>query len=157
VDTRLTIEQPYLFNKPIFGIWETYATVNKQANYNNTLYGSKLTFQFELPRFTAVNLLSTYYNIEVSKEAYRVRSDSLSDKLISVIGTDFGRTTVNDILFPTSGYIITFQLEEANSLPWAISRIAGSGLTVHYFIKSFITALSIGHLIQEENKFLLQN
>ncbi len=123
VDARATIEQPYLFNRPIFGIWETYATVNKQAAYNNTLYGSKITFQFELPRFTAINMLSTYYNIENSKELYRVRNDSLSNKLISVLGTDFGRTTVDDILFPTSGYIISFQLEEANSIPYFLSKI----------------------------------
>lgn len=123
VDARVTIEQPYLFSRPIFGIWENYATVNKQAAYNNTLYGSKITFQFELPRYTAVNMLSTYYNVENSKELYRVRNDSLSNKLISVLGTDFGRTTVDDILFPTSGYIITFQLEEANSIPYVLSEI----------------------------------
>jgi outer membrane protein assembly factor BamA len=135
VDSRLTLEQPYLFNKPIFGIWETYATVNKQKNYNTTLYGSKLTFQFELPRFTAINILSTYYNVEVSKEVYHVRRDSLSDKLISVIGTDFGRTTVDDILFPSRGYIISFQVEEANSLPYLISRVFNSTFSSALFYK----------------------
>jgi outer membrane protein insertion porin family len=122
VDARITLEQPYIFNRPIFGIWENYATINKQRNYNNTLYGSKITFQFEMPRFTTINMLSTYYNIEVSKEVYHVRRDSVSDKLISVIGTDFGRTTVDDILFPSRGYIITVQLEEANSLPFLVAK-----------------------------------
>jgi outer membrane protein insertion porin family len=135
VDARLMLEQPYVFNRPIFGIWETYATVNKQRNYNNTLYGSKITFQFEMPRFTAINMLSTYYNIEVSKEVYHVRRDSLSNKLISVIGTDFGRTTVDDILFPTRGYIITVQLEEANSLPFLITRVLNTQFNNALFYK----------------------
>ncbi|HVO72731.1 MAG TPA: POTRA domain-containing protein, partial [Ignavibacteriaceae bacterium] len=43
VDSRITIEQPFLFSKPIFGTWENYARINKQANYNLTVLGSKLT------------------------------------------------------------------------------------------------------------------
>ena len=49
---RVKIEQPYLFSKPIFGTWENYAQVNKQSDYNVTIYGSKLTFEFELPKYT---------------------------------------------------------------------------------------------------------
>jgi outer membrane protein insertion porin family len=154
VDSRLTLEQPFLFNKPILGIWETYATVNKQRNYNNTLYGSKVTFEFELPRFTAINMLSTYYNIEVSKEVYHVRRDSLSDKLISVIGTDFGRTTVDDILFPSRGYIITAQLEEANSIPYAISRILDTPFNSALFYKILLSSSGYIALDSRRNQIL---
>jgi outer membrane protein insertion porin family len=154
VDARVSIEQPYLFDKPIFGIWETYATVNKQRNYNNTLYGSKLTFQFELPRFTAVNMLSTYYNIEISKEVYHARRDSLSEKLISVIGTDFGRTTVDDILFPSRGYIISFQLEEANSLPYLISKILDYNFSSALFYKILFNSSGYLALDSRRNQIL---
>lgn len=135
LDSRITIEQPYLFSRPIFGTWENYATINKQANYNNTVYGSKITFDFELPRFTAINFLSAYYNVEQSNEVYRTNNDSLSKKLLSVIGSEFGRTTTNDILFPTEGYIISILFEEANSLPYIIGKIGKNEFNGSLFYK----------------------
>ncbi len=125
VDARIKIEQPYLFSKPIFGTWENYAQINKQSEYNLTIYGSKLTFEFELPRYTFINFLSTYYNIEVTKENDIIYHSIPSTKLISVIGAEFGRTTANDILFPTSGYNISMQAEHANAFPYLFSKIAG--------------------------------
>ncbi len=125
VDSRITIEQPYLFSKPIFGKWENYATIQKQQRYNNTVYGSKLTFEFELPRYTFINILSTYYNIEQSNEVYRTLNDSLSSKILSAIGGEVGSNTTDNILFPTRGYILTLQLEEANSLPYLVDQVSG--------------------------------
>ncbi len=122
-DGRLKIEQPFLFGKPIYGTWENYATINKQSEYNNTLYGSKLTFDFELPTYTFINYLSAYYNVESSHEIYRTYNDSLSVKFLSLIGADFGSTTVDDILFPTRGYNLSFLVEEANSLPYIVTKI----------------------------------
>ncbi len=117
VDSRVTIDQPYLFEKPIFGTWETYATINKQPDYNNTLYGTKFTLEFELPTYTFINHLSTTYTLEQSNELYRVYHDSISTKLVSDIALDAASTTANNILFPTSGYNLTFHLEEGNSFP----------------------------------------
>lgn len=135
LDARITIEQPYLFSKPIFGTWENYATINKQTKYNNTLYGSKITFDFELPKFTAINFLSTYYNVEQSNEVYRTYKDSLSRKLLSIIGADFGRTTTNDILFPTEGYVISILFEEANALPYLIGKLGHDEFNGSLFYK----------------------
>ncbi len=135
LDARVTIEQPYLFSKPIFGTWENYATINKQTRYNNTVYGSRITFDFELPRFTAINFLSTYYNVEQSNEVYRTNNDSLSRKLLSIIGADFGRTTTNDILFPTQGYVISILFEEANSVPYLIGKLSHDEFNGSLFYK----------------------
>ncbi len=135
LDARITLEQPYLFSKPIFGTWENYATINKQTRYNNTVYGSKITFDFELPRFTAINFLSTYYNVEQSNEVYRTNHDSLSRKLLSIIGADFGRTTTNEILFPTEGYLISILFEEANSLPYLIGKLGHDEFNGSLFYK----------------------
>ena len=148
LDARIKIEQPYLFSKPIFGTWENYAQINKQSDFNVTTYGSKLTFEFELPKFTFINFLSTFYNIEVTKENYRLRNDSISSKLISVIGTEFGRTTANDILFPTQGYNISMQAEEANIFPYLFYKIAGLNYNDALFYKltlssSFYIALDV--------------
>lgn len=139
-DSRLTIEQPFLFKRPIFGTWENYATINKQPKYNNTVYGSKITFDFELPRFTAINFLSTYYNVEQSNEVYRMNHDSLSRKILSIIGAEFGRTTTNDILFPTEGYLISILFEEANSLPYIIGKIWGNEFNGSLFYKTLLNA-----------------
>lgn len=135
VDARMIIEQPYLFSKPVFGTWENYAQINKQREFNLTTYGSRITFEFELPKFTFFNFLSTYYNIESVRENYYRNNDSLSSKLISVIGADFGRITANNILFPTSGYNLSFQIEEANSLPHLISQIGSFDFDGSLFYK----------------------
>ncbi len=124
VDSRITIDQPYLFEKPIFGTWETYATINKQPDYNNTLYGTKFTLEFELPTYTFINHLSTTYTLEQSNELYRVYYDSISTKLVSDIAVDAASTTANNILFPTSGYNLAFHLEEGNSFPQVNSSAA---------------------------------
>ncbi len=135
LDARITLEQPYLFSKPIFGTWENYATINKQTRYNNTVYGSKITFDFELPKFTIINFLSSYYNVEQSNEVYRTNNDSLSRKLLSIIGADFGRSTTNDILFPTEGYVISILFEEANALPYVIGKLSHDEFNGSLFYK----------------------
>jgi outer membrane protein insertion porin family len=151
LDARMTIEQPYLFSKPIFGTWENYAQINKQTNYNLTTYGSKITFEFELPKFTYINFLSTYYNIEATKENYRLRNDSISSKLISVIGADFGKTTTDDILFPSQGYNISMDLEVANTFPYLISKIAGNDFSGALFYKLVLTSSFYFALDQKRN------
>ncbi|HVO74118.1 MAG TPA: BamA/TamA family outer membrane protein, partial [Ignavibacteriaceae bacterium] len=79
----------------------------------------------ELPSFTFFNFLSSYYNIEQSYEVNRLNHDSLSSQITSAIGAEFGRTTADDILFPTKGYNLSFQIEEANSIPYFAAKIAG--------------------------------
>jgi len=140
LDARMKIEQPYLFSKPIFGTWENYAQVNKQSDFNLTIYGSKLTFEFELPKYTLVNFLSTYYNIEVTKENDLIYHTPLSTKLISILGADFGRTTANDLLFPTQGYNISMQTEHANLFPYIFSKIAGKNFNDVMFYKLVLSS-----------------
>jgi outer membrane protein insertion porin family len=139
VDSRITIDQPFLFGKPIFGSWTNYATINKQRDFNNTIYGSKITFDFELPQFTFINFLSAFYNVEVSNEVYRTLNDSLSSKLLSAIGADFGSITSDNLLFPTRGNILTFQIEEANSLPYLYSKISNEQYDGALFYKVQVT------------------
>ena len=122
VDARVIVEQPFLFNKPIFGTWETYATIKKQKDYNVTLYGSKISFEFELPKYTFINYLSAYYSIEESREVYKKSYDSLAYKLVSPIGVDLGKSTTDDFLFPTKGINLSLQLEEANGLIYLIAK-----------------------------------
>ncbi|QQS36825.1 MAG: BamA/TamA family outer membrane protein [Ignavibacteriales bacterium] len=151
VDSRITIDQPFLFGKPIFGSWTNYATINKQRNFNNTIYGSKITMEFELPRFTFFNFLSAFYNVEVSNEVYRTLNDSLSIKLLSAIGADFGSTTIDNLLFPTQGYTLTFQVEEANSLPYLFAKLSGDDYDGALFYKIQVTNVNYINLSRNRN------
>lgn len=140
VDSHIIIDQPYLFNLPIFGSWETYAKIDKQSTYNNTVYGTSLTIEFELPSYTFFNHLSTSYTVEQSNEVYRTLNDSLSSKLISDIAGDIGSSTVDNILFPTQGYNLTFHVEEANSIPYLLSRLFNAKYTGSLFYKLLISS-----------------
>lgn len=70
-DTRAIIEQPFLFGRSINTKFETYYTLQKRRNeYNATLYGGKLSFDIELPRFTYFTSLILGLNLERSKYVF---------------------------------------------------------------------------------------
>lgn len=71
-DARITIEQPFLFSKPINTSIETYYTIQKRKNeYDSKLFGAKLNFDFELPQFTYFNSFNSYFNIERAEYIYK--------------------------------------------------------------------------------------
>ncbi len=136
LDSRIILEQPFIFDKPIFATWENYATINKRSATNVTNFGSKITLDFELPTNTYINFLSTFYNIEQTNEYYRKTvNDSISIKFISIIGSDFGKTAVDNILFPTHGYNLSFQIEAANNIPFLIKKILSKDFDNALFYK----------------------
>ena len=139
VDSRIILEQPYVFERNIYGTWENYFTINKQVNYNNTIYGSKVTLEFEMPKYTFVNFLSTSYNVEQSYEVYRTYNDSTSVKLISAIDVNIGSTTVDSLMFPSEGYNLSIQLEEANIIPYLITKIGSSNYDGALFYKILLS------------------
>lgn len=60
-DLRASIEQPYFFGLPILTRFENYVTIQKRRDeYNTTVFGSKLSFNFELPEKVFLTSLSTY-------------------------------------------------------------------------------------------------
>jgi outer membrane protein insertion porin family len=71
-DFRASIEQPFLFGKPINTKLETYYTLQKRFDqYNSNLLGAKLNFDFELPQFTYFTSLNIYFSIERSEYTYK--------------------------------------------------------------------------------------
>ncbi len=151
VDSRITLEQPYLFSRPIFGTWETYAKIDKQSTYNNTVYGSMITLDFELPEYTFINHLSTSYTVEQSNEVYRTYNDSISTKLISDIAADAASTTVDNILFPTRGYNLSFHVEEANAIPYMLESIFSNKYKGAMFYKLQLTGSYYVSLDRKKN------
>ena len=135
VDARAVIEQPNLFGKDIYGTLENYLTIQKLHSLNTTIYGSKLTFEFQLPSYTFVNFLNMYYNIEQVNELYITKHDSLYRSLLSIIGFNIGRNTTDDNLFPTSGYNISVLFEEANTIPYLVGKLIKNEFTGTLFYK----------------------
>ncbi len=71
-DARVSIEQPYLLDKPINTVLEAYYTLQKRKEgYDSRLYGSKISFDFELPQFTYFNSFNAYFNIERAEYTYK--------------------------------------------------------------------------------------
>ncbi|MGK9477698.1 BamA/OMP85 family outer membrane protein [Melioribacter sp. OK-6-Me] len=96
-DTRIVIEQPFLFGKPINTKYETYFTTQKRKEeYNSFIYGAKLSFDFELPQYTYFNSLNAYLNIERAEYKYK------DVYLINLLSLDYQR--------------LNYSKEEADSL-----------------------------------------
>ena len=71
-DARLSLEQPFIFGYPINTKLESYFTLQKRKNeYNSTLYGGKIGFDFELPYNVYLNTLNMYFSIEHSEYVYK--------------------------------------------------------------------------------------
>jgi outer membrane translocation and assembly module TamA len=76
-----------------------------------------------------------YYNIEQVNELYTVLKDSLYRSLISIIGFNFGKSTADDILFPTQGYNISLIVEEADLIPYLFGKLIKNEYTGTLFYK----------------------
>lgn len=72
-DARISLEQPTFFSYPITVKLESYYTKQRRLNegYNSNLFGSKISFDFELKEGLFLNSLSTYFNIERSEYTYQ--------------------------------------------------------------------------------------
>lgn len=118
-DARISLEQPFLFGKPINTKLESYITAQKRKlEYNSLLYGAKLSFDFELPLHTYFNSLSAYLNVERAEYTYKDKylinlltlyyqryaftkeeSDSISRHLVyDILGGELPTSSTNAIL-----------------------------------------------------------
>jgi len=174
-DARVSIEQPFLLGEPITTKLETYFTAQKRKDeYNSTIIGGRLSFDFELPQFTYFNSFSAYLNVERSEYDYKPAyikdlfsqdfqikngytkeyADSLAANYVDVdlggkyisqstnaaIGLNIGANKTNDSFFPSSGYALSFLLEDANSIPYLISRLFKSDFVRPLFFKGVVTS-----------------
>lgn len=154
-DSRLKIEQPYVFNKPIFGILEGYFTLRKEAVSNKRNYGGKLSFEFELPIQTFINFLSSYYNVEIADEIFFLTNRELTrSQTLSIIGVDLRSIKALNPLFPANGYNLSVVLEEANSIPYFVSRIMDKAYTTPLYYKTQITFAKYLAMNQKETTVL---
>lgn len=164
---RIKIEQPYLFNRPIFGTLETYLTINKDNSSNSRNFGGKLSFEFEMPSHTFVSYLTTYYNLEVVdetffinrlfKDLYNIEVGDLKFRnTLSIIGVDARSSKTDNLLFPTRGYNLSILFEEANSIPYFISKLSGSKQEDPSFYKALLTSAFYYSINKNENSIVAQ-
>lgn len=122
-DSKIRIEQPYMFQRPILGSFETYYQINKSSISGRKIYGGKVGLEFEMPPYTFVNYIFTSYNFEVTDEKYiRGINEFNIHTLSSVIGIDLRSFQTNDPIFPTDGHNISLLVEESNLVPYLISK-----------------------------------
>jgi len=139
-DSKLKIEQPYVFNNPIFGTLEGYFTLRKDLISNKRNYGGKLSFEFELPTYTFINFFSAYYNVEIADEIFFLTDRDLTrSQTLSILGLDLRSMKMTNPLFPANGYNLGVILEEANSIPYLLSKIGNKDYTSPLYYKTQIT------------------
>lgn len=116
--SSLKLEQPFLFNRPIASSIEFYFQTITQNLSNIGTYGTRLSLDFEMPSYTYITLLNPYlifeyvgYNPNLSDPTVSLSANSLT----TVIGTEFGSSKSNDVMFPTRGDNLSFIVEGASS------------------------------------------
>jgi outer membrane protein insertion porin family len=186
-DARVSIEQPFLFGYPITTKLETYYTLQKRKEeYNSTIFGAKLSMDFELPDYVYLNSLNAYINLESSEYEYTEKQlakllsswfqinnmpkeiadssalDYVQNKLKSrnfsstsaIMGVTFGANKTNDFLYPTSGYSLSFLVEDINSLASLINRIIGKSFDKPQSVKMVATSTFYPDLYSSKNDAL---
>lgn len=189
-DTRVGIEQPFIFGEPINTKFETYVTFQKRkAEYSSFLYGGKLSFDFEVPQYIYLTGLNAYLNIERSEYDYRLDYikksfhsylsnfvpkndlDSLMSEIFEgasegdftskstnmLIGVNLITNKSNDFFFPTRGFLSVINIEDGNSIPYLITKIAGNQLDVPSYIKiQSTTSVYLPFYNGKENAFAVK-
>jgi outer membrane protein insertion porin family len=101
-DARISLEQPFIFGKPINTTLESSITLQKRKEeWNATIFGTELKFDFELPRRTYLTSIQTYYIWESSKFIFKerfIRNSLLTfARIISEPGTPEQDSLISDI------------------------------------------------------------
>ncbi len=118
IDLSAKVEQPYMFNKPIFGSLELYSQFFTILRNTLRTIGGKIVFDFEMPEYTFVSMLKPYYNIEFVEYIPFIEGSTVDININSVtssIGAETGTSKIDDILFPTAGYNSTLLAEMSAS------------------------------------------
>jgi outer membrane protein insertion porin family len=151
VNFSAKVEQPYIFNRPIYGNLEFYANLLTILRSTSNTLGSKILFDFEMPYYTFVSLLQPSYSLEFLEYIPSLENLGLDLKihsLTSILGTEIGSSRTDDIFFPASGYNSTFLIEGAvSNTKYLVSGIAVDTIDIQnpnvgetaYFYKAQLT------------------
>lgn len=138
---KTQLEQPYFLGEPIFGSLEFTATLAKFGFFKITKYSGRLIFDYELPKYTFVNYLRTFYAVE--NVIATIIAPTFGNPSASAISAGFGANLIashsDNIIFPTEGNVLDVYLEEGNTLPYLINKTFGSDFKSVIFLKGQVT------------------
>lgn len=167
LEARMKIEQPYVFSMPIFGILESFFKVEKDKVSDRRSFGGRMSFEFEMPRYTFITGLTTYYNLEAVDETYylhkilpNVASTGSAvikyQNTLSTIGADVKSSKTDFPLFPTKGHNLSLMVEETNGIPYIFSKIASANYNEPSFYKGLVTYANYFALNEYRSSILAQ-
>lgn len=153
-DVRAILEQPYLLGRNINTKLEGYYTLQKRRNeYNATLYGGKISFDIELPRYTYLTSIVLGLSIEQSNYIFtedytydilykflQIRSPGIPPVIIDSLVTDL-LSTSDDFTSQKKNTIISVDLgaNKSNNLlyptkGYTLSLLLENGNTLSYLV-----------------------
>jgi len=165
-DARIAVEQPTFFGKSINTVYEAYYTIRKRSNeYNSFIYGGKINLNFDLPRFTFVTSLSTFFSYGSEKTDFkkeymlnRLRKNPSIDSLElntitkfidagligkprsknATIGVEIGMNQTNDrqLMFPTKGTNLQILLEGGNTFNYILEKAFSYKVKTPEYVKA---------------------
>lgn len=101
-DLKIIFDYPFLFSSP-FGINLNFKLNKKDTSFINTYYNIGINYYFSgfdyLKGFYESTVSNTYASAEQSQSAFR------SSK-ISSYGVEYSQNRLNDVILPTSGYLM---------------------------------------------------
>jgi len=122
-----------------------FNSFNSYFNIERTEYTYKRDYLTGL--MSRSYMLQGYPQLIADSLAVNKLDNTLGGKLVSAntnatIGANLGANKTNDLFFPTSGYSLSFSIEDANSIPFLFSKLTGSEFSRPLFFKA-VTAASI--------------
>lgn len=123
---RLKLEQPRIFDLNAFGSLEFSIQQLKYENLSFRTYDAVFKLDFEVPRFTFINSLETFYRLS-SLDFFVVGDtpEETRDAYFSIagLGATVKSLKSNDVIFPTEGYNLILSVEEGNGIPYAVGNV----------------------------------
>lgn len=101
--------------------------------YLKNLYSQSYQIKYGAPKDFADSVASNFVEVDFPN-GYTSQSTN------AAIGINFGANKTNDTFFPTSGYALSFLMEDANSIPYLISRLFNSDFVRPLFFKGVISS-----------------
>ncbi|MEW6652949.1 MAG: BamA/TamA family outer membrane protein [Bacteroidota bacterium] len=127
-------------------------TLNSYLNIERTEYNYKQEYLVGLAKtFYRVNSNSIFpgltgdrLNVLIDSASVFFVEQQLKSKAYTstntILGANFGANKTNDFLYPTSGYALSFVIEDANSVAYLFSKLFGVDFKRPQSFKSVVTA-----------------
>ena len=120
-----------------FNSFNTYFNIERsEYTYKPEYFRTVFSLFFQRNGFTKISADSV---ASASVDSMSTE-DFISKSTNAVLGFNLGTNKTDDIFFPTSGYTLSFLVEDGNSIPYLISRLAKAEFERPLFLKTIFTS-----------------